>query len=558
MLLFFNYHHITTGHQVTISNSIVSPNAAGNVHHETGGIFGPHNVQPPPYQLQNAVAAAYTGSSNSHSGGADVAAAVGPPDFSPTGSRLSLSLPTEKDTRTLEPIANSPNRNYRVNNHRGKDDRPWFNGRADARPIHCVRPARCEPLANATCFGSRLPYGHTSLDLTDAYHQSETRERLRQLEALRHVPRCWAVVQPFLCAVLVPKCEPIAGREMVYLPSLEMCRITMEPCRLLYNSTFFPEFLRCNETLFPSRCNNDVREVKFNTTGECAAPLVATDAAGSYYADIEGCGVQCQDPLYTDDEHRQAHSFVFWGGSVGLVCSLLAALTYMIDWPKANKYPTVCVFYMNVCYAISCAAWLAQFVPGNREDIVCRKDGTRRHAEPSAGENLSCMAVFAASYYALVAAMVWSVILALCWHLQALRSVHLQKKSSYFHLVAWSVPLVLTIATLAWSEVDASSVAGICFVGYVNSAMRAGFVLAPLAVVVVLSGVFTAMGMRRLVPLGRYEADLKPSRKIHENLRSMGIRVVLELVFMVVVVLCQVNEFGSKALWEESLRKFIV
>lgn len=73
---------------------------------------------------------------------------------------------------------------------------------------------------------------------------------------------------------------------MVYLPSLEMCRITLEPCRILYNTTFFPEFLKCNETLFPSKCNNDVREMKFNATGNCLLPLVSTDSSTSYYKGI--------------------------------------------------------------------------------------------------------------------------------------------------------------------------------------------------------------------------------------------------------------------------------
>lgn len=93
-------------------------------------------------------------------------------------------------------------------------------------------------------------------------------------------------LQPFLCAVYVPKCETIGSRDMVYLPSLEMCRITLEPCRILYNTTFFPEFLKCNETLFPSKCNNDVREMKFNATGNCLLPLVPTDSSTSYYKGI--------------------------------------------------------------------------------------------------------------------------------------------------------------------------------------------------------------------------------------------------------------------------------
>lgn len=38
--------------------------------------------------------------------------------------------------------------------------------------------------------------------------------------------------------------------------------------------------------------------------------------------------------------------------------------------------------------------WLVQFGVGSRDDIVCSKDGTRRKGEPSAEENLTCVAVF--------------------------------------------------------------------------------------------------------------------------------------------------------------------
>lgn len=322
-------------------------------------------------------------------------------------------------THQLQPLNLIPIYFQRCADKKGKDEKRWFDGR-DLRHIHCVRPGKCERLKNATCFGSRLPYQLTSLDLTDAMHQEETRERLYNYEALRNIPKCWAVIQPFLCAVFVPKCENITNRDMVYLPSLEMCRITLEPCRILYNTTFFPEFLKCNETLFPSKCNNDVREMKFNATGQCLAPLIATDSASSYYTDIEGCGVQCKDPLYTDDEHRQIYKLTAWCACICLLCNLFAIATFFIDWKNANKYPALIIFYINFCFLVNCFGWLVQFTPGSREDIVCRKDGTLRHSEPSAGENLSCIVVFVLVYYSLIAVMVWFVILTYSWHLRAI------------------------------------------------------------------------------------------------------------------------------------------
>lgn len=70
----------------------------------------------------------------------------------------------------------------------------------------------------------------------------------------------------------------------------------------------------------------------------------------------------------------------------------------------------------------------------------------------------------------------------------------MDKKRAYFHLVAWSLPLILTITTMALGEIDGDYVTGICFVGMVNMTARAGLLLMPLAVSVMMSGYITVKG----------------------------------------------------------------
>ncbi|KAH8353315.1 hypothetical protein KR084_010256 [Drosophila pseudotakahashii] len=463
----------------------------------------------------------------------------------------------------LEPINGTLN--YRLYAKKGgKDDKPWFDG-LDSRHIQCVRRARCYATTNATnsCFGSRLPYELSSLDLTDFHNDKELNEKLNDYYALKHVPKCWAAIQPFLCAVFKPKCEKINGQDMVYLPSFEMCRITLEPCRILYNTTFFPKFLRCNETLFPTKCTNGARGMKFNGTGQCLSPLVATETSASYYPGIEGCGVRCKDPLYTDDEHRQIHKLIGWAGSLCLLSNLFVVATFFIDWKNANKYPAVIVFYINLCFLIACVGWLLQFTSGSREDIVCRKDGTLRHSEPTAGENLSCIVIFVLVYYFLTAGMVWFVFLTYAWHWRAMGHVQdrIDKKGSYFHLVAWSLPLVLTITTMAFSEVDGNSIVGICFVGYINHPMRAGLLLGPLCGVILIGGYFITRGMVMLFGLKHFANDIKStsaSNKIHLIIMRMGICALLTLVFILVAIACHVTEFRHAEEWAQSFRQFII
>lgn len=112
-------------------------------------------------------------------------------NFSPSGSSLSVGL-AEDDSLLLEPINGT--RDYRINSKKDHYDKPWFDSR-DFRFIHCVRTAKCEKLRNNTCFGSKLPYSFTSLALTDSFSQEGSQEKLYNYEALRNIPKCWAVIQ---------------------------------------------------------------------------------------------------------------------------------------------------------------------------------------------------------------------------------------------------------------------------------------------------------------------------------------------------------------------------
>lgn len=68
------------------------------------------------------------------------------------------------------------------------------------------------------------------------------------------------------------------------------------------------------------------------------------------------------------------------------------------------------------------------------------------------------------------------------------------KKGAYFHLVAWSLPLVLTITIMALCEIDGNSVTGICFVGYNNYKIRAGFLLGPIFLMLMAGAFFICRG----------------------------------------------------------------
>ena len=128
---------------------------------------------------------------------------------------------------------------------------------------HCkLQVDGCEPLVHGNktkCFGAVLPYSHTSLALAaDSANQSEAFGKLNQWSGLKNAPKCWEVVQPFLCAAYLPKCTTTtAGNETTHMIALigkEFCERTREPCKIVDSIQGWPEFLQCNNTHFPSQC----------------------------------------------------------------------------------------------------------------------------------------------------------------------------------------------------------------------------------------------------------------------------------------------------------------
>ncbi|XP_061570471.1 protein smoothened [Cololabis saira] len=424
----------------------------------------------------------------------------------------------------------------------------------------CKKTTTCEALKYNTCLGSPLPYTHTSLVLAeDSSTQEEAFEKLTMWSGLRNAPRCWSVIQPLLCAIYMPKCE----NGHVELPSQSLCLATRRPCSIVDQERGWPTFLTCDQ--FPVGCSNEVQKLKFNTSGQCEAPLVKTDIQSSWYKDVEGCGIQCDNPLFTEEEHNDMHAYIAYFGTITLLCTFFTLATFLADWKNSNRYPAVILFYINACFFVGSIGWLAQFLDGARDEIVCKSDNTMRLGEPSSSETLSCVTIFIIVYYSLMSGVIWFVMLTYAWHtsFKALGTTQqpLSGRTSYFHMVTWSIPFVLTVAILAIAEVDGDSVSGICFVGYKNYRYRAGFVLAPIGVVLVVGGYFLIRGVMTLFSIKSNHPGLlseKAASKINETMLRLGIFGFLAFGFVFITFGCHFYDFFNQAEWEKSFREYVL
>ncbi|GFW58054.1 smoothened homolog [Trichonephila clavipes] len=324
-------------------------------------------------------------------------------------------------------------------------------------PGVCFQEATClqtQNNQNLTCFGTELPYSSTSLDLAeDSESLLEVQDNLALWQGLRSIPRCWAVVQTFLCSVYMPKCE----NGSVSLPSQEMCRITRGPCKAVKVKHSWPSFLQCeNKKLYPPRCRNPLQEIKFNTSYKCIPPLKETVNAENWFDDVDGCGIQCQDPFYTEKEHDSIHTLIAFLGGISFITTMTTVVTFCLSSTGAKQYPAAIIFLINLCLAFVSLGWLIQFFPGARDEIVCFHDGTIRRQQPKSAQHL-CTFTFFIIYYFLMAAIVWFVTLSYALYIQFRKTGSakdiLKKKATLFHICAWCTPGVFTSIILAIKEV---------------------------------------------------------------------------------------------------------
>lgn len=135
------------------------------------------------------------------------------------------------------------------------------------------------------------------------------------------------------------------------------------------------------------------------------------------------------------------------------------------------------------------------------------------------------------------------------------------KKGGYFHLLAWSIPLVFCVIVMVLGEIDGDSVTGTCFVGINNKIYRIIFVLIPVSISVVIGLFYLIRVLFGLLDLKK-ESTQVISKQAKSKIHSAAIKVIIFIILIVVFVssmfTCYIHEYNNDHLWKESLRKYVV
>ncbi|XP_066484642.1 frizzled-8 [Tiliqua scincoides] len=330
---------------------------------------------------------------------------------------------------------------------------------------------------------------------------------------------------------------------------------------------------------------------------QCRAPMVQVSSERHPLYNrvktgrIANCALPCHNPYFSPDERAFT---AFWIGLWAVLCFLstfATVSTFLIDMERF-KYPERPIIFLAACYLFVSLGYLVRLVAGH-EKVAC-SGGAPAAAGPagtagsaagaaaavggrgaaggaaelqpdlavaehvryeSTGPAL-CTVVFLLVYFFGMASSIWWVILSLTWFLAAgmkWGNEAIAGYAQYFHLAAWLLPSVKSIAVLALSSVDGDPVAGICYVGNQSLENLRGFVLAPLLIYLAIGSMFLLAGfvsLFRIRSVIKQQGGPTKTHKLEKLMIRLGLFTVLYTVPAASVVACLFYEQHNRPRWE--------
>lgn len=271
---------------------------------------------------------------------------------------------------------------------------------------------------------------------------------------------------------------------------------------------------------------------------------------------MPNCGIPCKGPFFTNDEKEFAGIWIALWSGLCFISTLMTLTTFIIDTERF-KYPERPIVFLSACYFMVAIGYLSKFFMQN-EDIAC--DG-KILKQATTGPH-SCTLVFLLVYFFGMASSIWWVVLSFTWFLAAglkWGNEAITKHSQYFHLAAWLIPTIQSVAVLLLSAVDGDPILGICYVGNLNTDNLKTFVLAPLFIYLVIGTTFLLAGFVSLFRIrsvikqqGGVGAGVKTD-KLEKLMIRIGIFSVLYTVPATIVIGCYLYEAAFFESWIRSL-----
>ena len=297
----------------------------------------------------------------------------------------------------------------------------------------------------------------------------------------------------------------------------------------------------------PKHWNQDAQDILLAAFD--AANALLPELNMTYNGSVLPCGLDCVTFTFGKDDEKTAMIVVgvfSWGL---FLVNGFALVTFYLNRERLNKYPTKVLLFLNITSMISNFATLIQFFTDSKS-YVCFDDGTLRTNEPydsSDHGSRTCTFLFVLLFYFLLVSLFWWLALAHAWYITFERldtkNALPQDTSKYmklYHVVAWTVPAILTAVALGKHYIDGFPLIGMCFTNNVNSLFA--LLSVPIVVVGLLGLPFLVKGSVKLLKHSASIRNMNPFRRTNKRTKrsQAGLRNFL-VKLMVIMVMSFIN-----------------
>ncbi|EFA01325.1 frizzled-2 [Tribolium castaneum] len=452
---------------------------------------------------------------------------------------------------------------------------------------------RCEDITIPMCMG--IGYNQTRMP-NELNHetQEEAGLEVHQFWPLVEI-KCSPDLKFFLCSMYAPICLP--GYKKPLPPCRGLCKRAREGCEPIMTQYGFkwPERMDCEQ--FPvygaspdqlcmdenngssttakppprakapkqcrgsKNCTNPPGDGRKSSVAkgckcQCQHPLVSLGKDPSLLnlsvLDPATCAAPCRATYFNSEEKEFTTVWITLWSSLCAASTLMTLTTFFIETERF-KYPERPIVFLSACYFLVSVGYLIRVGVGH-EEVACEGPVIRYS---STGAN-PCSLVFLLVYFFGMASSIWWVVLSFTWFLAAglkWGNEAIASYAEYFHVAAWLIPTLQTVAVFVSGAVDGDPVAGICYVGNMNMENLRTFVLAPLFIYLLLGTTFLIAGFVSLFRIrnvikkqGGAGAGSKAD-KLEKLMIRIGIFSVLYTVPASIVIACHLYENAFHNEW---------
>ena len=294
------------------------------------------------------------------------------------------------------------------------------------------------------------------------------------------------------------------------------------------------------------------------TTSASAPGATITPSATITYIPLNTSS--CPPPsmtYYTDAAKSFAKGWIATWSTLCFLSTLVTILTFAIN-PTRFQYPWKPIVYLAISFNLHSCGYLLSLMLG-RSIVTCPNEEYLTTSSEFQVSHMGCLLVFVLLYYSMMASFLWWLFLTLSWFLSsALKwsNEAVGRLATMYHIIAWILPVIMTISLVAGRVISADELTGICFVVRSTDssslyALLIGVIIPQMVFLIIGMGflVLGLIGVCRIRTFLRHKGQEKESMIIEKLIIRVGIFVSMFVIPAVVVIGCFFYELIDQPKW---------